>query len=66
MGLQVGLDRGDELGHGLKDSAAERLIGQLAEESLDEVDPRAPGGREVQVKAWVLGQPFFDVLVLVG
>ena len=63
--MQVGVDRGDQVGHRLKDAAADRLVGELAEEPLDHVHPRAGRRREVQMKAWVLGQPRLDVLMLV-
>jgi Integrase core domain len=50
----------------VEDAAADRFVGELAEEPLDEVQPRARGRREVQVKPWVLGQPRVHVRVLVG
>jgi hypothetical protein len=30
-GFEVGLDRGDELGHGLEDAATDGLVGDVAE-----------------------------------
>ena len=38
-------------------TAAEQLIGQECEPSLDLIDPGGPGRGEVDVKTWVLGQP---------
>ena len=37
----------------------------LSEPSLDQVEPRTAGGREMQDKARMIGQPGFDVLVVV-
>jgi hypothetical protein len=59
-------DRRDEVGDAGEHAAADGLVGQLAKEPLDEIQPRAGGRREVQVKARVLGQPLRDVRVLVG
>ena len=63
---EVVLDRGDQVGDAVEDAAADRLVGELAEPALDEVEPRARGRGEVQVEARVLGKPGVDVGVLVG
>ena len=39
VGLEVLLDRGDQVGDAVEDAAADRLVGQLAEPALDEVQP---------------------------
>ena len=36
-----------------KDAAPELILGQVAEESFDHVEPTAAGGREVEMKALV-------------
>ena len=66
MGVEVVLDRGDQVGDAVEDAAAERLVGELAEPALDQVQPRRRGRGEVQVEPRVLGQPGLDVGVLVG
>src|SRR5680860_258418 len=66
VGLQVALDGGDQVGDGVEHSATQGLVGQVAEPSLDEVEPGTGRGREVQTEARVLGQPALDVGVLVG
>jgi hypothetical protein len=41
VGGEVGLDRRDQVGHRVKDPAADGLVGQLAKPPLDQVQPRA-------------------------
>jgi hypothetical protein len=54
VGVEVVLDRGDQVGDRVKDAAADGFVGELAEEAFDEVQPRARGRGEVQVEARVL------------
>ena len=42
-------------------AAPEPLVGELGEPALDEVDPRAVGRREVQVKPGVAHEPAVDL-----
>ena len=63
---QVVLDGRHQFLHAAKDAAAKALLRQLAEPALDEVEPRGPGGREVQFEALVSGQPLPNLFVLVG
>jgi len=49
-----------------KDAAAQPVLGQVAEESLDHVQPRAACGREVHVKAGMAAEPALDLGVLMG
>jgi hypothetical protein len=65
-GLDPGADVGVQGADGLVGAAAQLLVGQLREPSLDEVDPRAAGGGEVQVKAGVGDQPSLDLAGFVG
>jgi hypothetical protein len=44
VGLEEGLDGGDQIGHAGKDAAAHRLIGELAKPALDEVQPSRRSG----------------------
>ena len=55
-----GADRGDEVADGAVGAAFDPLRGELGEPALDEVDPARAGRGEVQVEAWVSGQPAFD------
>jgi len=64
--VEAGLDRGHEIGLQRKDAATNRLVGDLAEPALDEVEPRTRGRREVQMEAGVLREPVLHVGVLVG
>jgi hypothetical protein len=50
----------------MEDAAADGFVFELAEPALDHVHPGARGWCEVEVEAWVLGEPLVDVLVLVG
>jgi hypothetical protein len=47
-------------------AAAQPLVGQLCEPALDQIHPRAVGGREVQGEPWVAQQPAMDLGCLVG
>ncbi len=49
-----------------KDAAPELILGQVAEESSDHVEPTAAGGREVEMKALVARRPAELRRVFVG
>ena len=49
-----------------KDAAPELILGQVAEESFDHVEPTAAGGREVEMKALVARRPAQNHRVFVG
>jgi hypothetical protein len=49
-----------------KDAAPELILGQVAEESFDHVEPTAAGGREVEMKALVARSPAQNRRVFVG
>ncbi len=53
VGLKVCLDRGNELGYRAEHAAAYRLVGQVVEPTLDQVEPGARRRREVQVEAGI-------------
>ena len=59
---QVVFDGRHSFLHAAKDAAAKALLRQRAEPTLDEVEPRGPGGREARVG----GQPLPNRFVLVG
>jgi len=61
MGGEEVFDRGDEVGNAVKDAAADRFVFEIAEPTLDEVQPRARGRDEVQVETGVLEEPGVDV-----
>ena len=46
-----------EFRHAVEDPAPDLLAGDLGKPTLDQVQPRGTGGREMQVEATVLGQP---------
>ena len=66
VGLEELPDGGDEVGHAGEDAAAQSLVGELAEPALDEVQPGAARGREVQMEARMLLKPGSDVRMFVG
>ena len=53
----VFIDRGDQFGHAREHPAAQAFGGDVAKESLDQVQPRRRGRREVHVESLVLGEP---------
>ena len=66
MGVDVFLDRGDEVGHGVEDAAPQRFVGQFPEPAFDQVEPRRRCRGEVEVEPRVFVQPVRNVFVLVG
>src|SRR2546428_456313 len=58
--VEVLLDRALECRSAPMRAALDRLLGEHSEPSLDEVQPRALGGSEVQVVARPLGEPGLD------
>ena len=65
-GVEEVLNGGHEIGHAGEDAAAQSLLGELPKPALDEVQPRAAGGGEVEMEARMLGKPGSDACVLVG
>jgi RimJ/RimL family protein N-acetyltransferase len=65
VGVEVCLDAGDQIGHAAKYSAAQVLVGQVAEPAFNLVEPRRRW-REVQVKTLVPLQPPVNVKMLMG
>ena len=59
-------DRGLEIGHAGERAASDALPGDLGEQPLDEVEPGARGGGEVQLEAGMLVEPGLHLLGLVG
>jgi hypothetical protein len=49
-----------------KDATSELILGQVAEESFDHVEPTAAGGREVKMKALVARRPALNRRLFVG
>jgi hypothetical protein len=49
-----------------KDATSELILGQVAEESFDQVEPTAAGGREVKMNAPVARRPALNHRVFVG
>src|SRR5262249_9003055 len=53
----VATDRGDQGRHAAECPAPQTLARNLGKEAFDEIEPRRSGGREVEMKARVRGQP---------
>jgi hypothetical protein len=66
VAVDVGTDRGLQVGDVGEGAAADCLAGDDAEEDLHHVQPRAAGGREMQCHSGVFAQPGFHAGVLVG
>jgi adenylate cyclase len=65
-GFDVSGDGGFEFGGGAMNAAADLLLGQVAEEAFDLVDPRCRGRRVVHLPARPFGEPVADRLGLVA
>src|SRR5208282_3115648 len=72
-GLGVAVPVGQEAGDGLLEAcdadetaAPGGLAGNQREPALDQVQPRGAGRGELEMQAWVGGQPLFDHGMLVG
>src|SRR5947207_15812324 len=63
--MDEGVDALDELFDGGEGAAADRLVSNVAEPTLDLVEPRSVGGREVHVIARMYREPGADFRVLV-
>ena len=62
----VFVDGGFEFSDAGEAAATDALVGDVAEEAFDHVQPRRAGGGEVHVKAPVLGEPRLHLGVFVG
>jgi hypothetical protein len=58
-------DSGDELFKVLEDAAFELVLGQVAEEAFDHVEPTGRGWREANVEAFVRLQPALNPCMFV-
>jgi hypothetical protein len=63
--FDIGEDRLLKLIDAGEDAAAELFLGEVAEESLDHVEPAAGGRGEVEVESFVAGGPFQHAGMLV-
>ena len=66
VSVDVVSDGCDELFEVLEDAALELVLGQVAEEAFDHVEPTGGGRREANVEAFVGLQPAFDSSVFVS
>ncbi len=64
--VEVLLDRRFEVVDAVERPAPDALYRDVSEESLDQVDPRGRGRREVQVEPWMPSQPVLYLGMLVG
>ena len=62
--LQVGFDGGLEVGDAPEDAASDGVLGDQAEEALDQVEPGGGGRGEMEVEARMAFQPGFDLGML--
>ena len=63
--FDVALDRCDQLWDITKDAAPQTVLGEVAEESLDHVQPRRARRREMEVESGMALEPTLHLLVLV-
>ena len=65
MGVEIGLDLGDEVGDGMEHATAECFVGQFPKPPLDQVQPGRARGGEMQVETRMRVQPDLNILVFV-
>jgi hypothetical protein len=63
---QMNVDGCDQLADAGKAALADNVVGQLAEETFDKIEPRRAGGSEVKVNSRVLFEPSENNGMLVG
>src|SRR3970282_1943987 len=63
---QIAHDVSDQLAHAGEAAIADDNLRQLAEETLDQIEPGRTGGREMQVEARVLREPVRDAFLRVA
>jgi hypothetical protein len=63
--IKVAEDISDKLGNALEAAHANYFAGDFAEETLDQIKPRAGGWGEVQMEAFPAGEPRFYLRMLV-
>ena len=61
MMLQVMFDGRFEIGDAVKDAAQDGILGDQAEEALDQIDPGRRSRREVEMEARVAFEPCLDL-----
>ena len=54
-----------EIGDGFEDAAPDAPAGDDGEEAFDGVEPRGGGWGEMEHPSWVIGEPLFDLGMLV-
>ena len=64
--IEAGRDGTFQIGNAAEHAAPDLIFGEVAEESLDQIEPGCTGRREVQMEARMLGQLGVDLGVLVG
>jgi hypothetical protein len=66
MLIDIVADGHDELFEVFEDAAAQLVLGQVAEEAFDHIEPTGRGWGEVDMEALVTVEPADDLLVFVG
>ena len=60
MAIDIVADGQDQLFEISEDAASDAVNSQVAEETLDHIEPRSRCGREVYMEVFVLAEPAFD------
>ena len=64
--VDIGVDGPDKFIHTAERPSAQALLREVAEESLDHIEPRRTGRGEVDVESFVAGEPALHLFVFVG
>lgn len=64
--MNVRFNGGDQVLDRFNNSTPNTLVSQIAEPTLDHVEPRARGRHEIQMESGMAFKPRFDLGVLVG
>ena len=66
MIIEVPMDRLDQIGNAFENATANAFVGDLAEPTLDQIQPGTGSWNKVQMETWMPFQPGFDPWVFVG
>ena len=66
MIIEVPIDRLDQIGNAFENATANAFVGDLAEPTLDQIQPGTGSWNKVQMETWMPFQPGFDPWVFMG